>query len=109
MLKRFIRKLRKQNSAPTPAGVPPDPSLTPSQFRELILHVARTHEVELNCSSTFELIDEYAEMAAQGRDAAHIMPQVNQHLEMCPDCSEEYQTLLRILRTLELENEDKLA
>lgn len=109
MLKRMIRKLRKQNSPPTPAGALPDPTLTPTQFRELILHVARTHEVELNCSSTFELIDEYAEMAAQGRNAANIMPQVNQHLEMCPDCREEYQTLLHILRTFKLENGDELA
>lgn len=48
-------------------------------------------------------------MAAQGRNAANIMPQVNQHLEMCPDCREEYQTLLHILRTFELENGDELA
>ena len=34
----------------------------------------------------------------RGEDAASMLPLVNKHLEMCPDCREEFEALLRVLR-----------
>jgi hypothetical protein len=37
---------------------------------------------------------------AQGEDAATAMPLVSQHLELCPECEEEYRMLLRVMESL---------
>lgn len=58
----------------------------------------QTEEKELSCDEVFALLDEYTEMARNGDDVAHLMPLVKQHLDMCPDCREEYEALKRILR-----------
>ena len=55
-------------------------------------------DAELNCDQVFALIDQFAERAARGEDVAHLMPLVAAHLEMCPDCREQYETLERVLK-----------
>ncbi|MBI4732382.1 MAG: hypothetical protein HY781_09740 [Chloroflexi bacterium] len=63
----------------------------------LLRSVAMTNEKELTCDEVFALLDQFAEMVKRGEDAAGFMPLVQKHLTMCPDCREEYETLLRIL------------
>ena len=43
-------------------------------------------------------VDEFAEAVVQGKDVARLMPLVQQHLDLCPDCREEFEALLRVLR-----------
>ncbi|GIV64409.1 MAG: hypothetical protein AB1457_07475 [Chloroflexota bacterium] len=59
--------------------------------------IAATQEVELTCDEVFELLDQFTELAVQGEDVAHLMPLVHRHLEMCPECREEYETLRSLL------------
>lgn len=59
--------------------------------------IEQTKDVEISCDEVFALIDQYAELAARGEDVAHLMPIVKHHLEMCVDCSQEYDALMRIL------------
>jgi predicted anti-sigma-YlaC factor YlaD len=33
----------------------------------------------------------------RGEDASHLMPMVQKHLNMCPDCREEYEALLKMM------------
>lgn len=73
------------------------------EVKALLLEAVRTHDVELTCQSTFELIDEYAEVAARGEDPAAVLPLVGQHLEICGECCEEYELLLKILKSLDEE------
>ncbi|MEJ2353134.1 MAG: hypothetical protein P8Y03_25380 [Anaerolineales bacterium] len=95
LLKRLLRRL-KLNRAHTDGG-PPSPQ--PQEVLKAMLHkIARTQEIELTCGEVFELLDQYAEMVANGEDVAEIMPLVKQHLEMCPDCDEEFKALLRVLQ-----------
>lgn len=49
------------------------------------------------CDEVFAFLDESAERARKGENVAHLMPLVKQHLDMCPDCQEEYEALVRIL------------
>ncbi|MEN4011419.1 MAG: hypothetical protein AB1453_05995 [Chloroflexota bacterium] len=60
--------------------------------------VAGTMDMELTCDEVFDLLDQFTEMAVRGEDVAHLMPLVHQHLEMCPECREEYETLRAILQ-----------
>ncbi len=73
------------------------------QLEKLIRDAIRTNDIELNCNSTFDLIDEYIDRLARGEDAATAMPLVSQHLELCPECEEEYRMLMHVMESLSAE------
>ena len=68
------------------------------KLKNMVRGVARTQEIEYSCEDVYQLLDEFTEAVAQGKDVATLMPLVQQHLEMCPDCREEFEALLRIVR-----------
>lgn len=67
------------------------------KLKAMVQGVANTRELEYSCDDVYRLLDEFAEAIANGRDAAALMPLVQQHLDMCPDCREEFEALLRVL------------
>jgi len=76
----------------------PPISKTPSPVMQSLLRMlAMTEEVELSCDQVYDLLDQFAEKVRGGEDAAHLMPLVEKHLGRCPDCQEEYETLLRMM------------
>lgn len=48
---------------------------------------------EVTCEQCFELLDEYVELELQGVDADARMPGVRTHLEGCPACREDHESL----------------
>jgi hypothetical protein len=66
-------------------------------FNRLLRHLGRTQPEEYDCDQVHQVLDEFAEAARRGEDVAARLPLVQQHLEMCPDCWEEFQALLRSL------------
>lgn len=64
----------------------------------LLDQVERTQDMELTCDEVLALMDQFAEMTLRGESAAEYFPLVRHHLEMCADCHEELDALLRILR-----------
>ena len=42
-------------------------------------------------------MEEFVELEVQSKDAGKITPLVREHLDMCPDCCEEYEALLSVL------------
>ena len=81
-----------------PKKKPPAPSVQPEAIQKMMDMLAHTHEVELTCDEVFAMLDQFTELAAQGVDVAHLMPLIQQHLEMCADCREEYESLKRVLQ-----------
>jgi hypothetical protein len=67
--------------------------------RKLLLQIARTQERELDCGEVFAVLDEYTEAIVAGNDVEDQFAMVVQHLEICPDCLEEYEALLTVLQT----------
>ena len=68
----------------------------------ILLHkLQHTQDAELTCDEVFALLDEYTEMALDGKDVAGLMPLAKQHLDMCPDCREEFEALQRIIQASE--------
>lgn len=63
----------------------------------LMEQIEHTREVELTCDEVLALMDQFAEMTLRGEDAAQYLPLVQQHLELCADCQEELDALMRIL------------
>lgn len=63
----------------------------------LMRAVQGTKEIEYSCDEVYALLDQYVERIKRGEDPAQFMPLVRDHLEKCPDCREEYETLLGML------------
>jgi hypothetical protein len=64
--------------------------------------VAQTEEGQYTCEETFALLDEYAEMVVSGAEAAALMPLVEAHLRVCPECDSRFDTLRMILESEEI-------
>jgi hypothetical protein len=50
-------------------------------------------EPEVLCDECFERLDEYIELELQGAPADELMPGLRSHLEGCPACHEDYESL----------------
>lgn len=66
-------------------------------LKGLIQQLMLTEDEELDCQQVYQVVDVYAEMSARGEDVSAVLPMVKHHLEMCKDCMEEYEALMRIL------------
>jgi hypothetical protein len=75
--------------------------ISQDNLKSLLEHISKTQEVELPCDDVYELIDEFADAAAKGEDMSKLMPLVQQHLEICRDCLEEYEALVRMINAEE--------
>ena len=69
----------------------------PADVQKLIQMVENTQEVEFSCEDVYNILDQYTELVYRGEDSAELMPLVKHHIEICPDCREEFEALLRIL------------
>lgn len=91
-LQRFFTGQEK--SAAVPSGMPADQTML---MEKLLTMLSGTQEKELTCDEVFALLDQFVELAAQGEDVSQLMPLVQHHLDMCPDCREEYEALKNIV------------
>jgi hypothetical protein len=48
---------------------------------------------EIGCDECFELLDQYVELEVGGRDADAELPGLRAHLDGCPACREEHESL----------------
>jgi hypothetical protein len=55
-------------------------------------------EEELGCEACFELLDRYVELELAGEDADAAVPGLRAHLEGCPACREEHDSLYALVR-----------
>jgi len=69
----------------------------PADIQKLMEMVENTQEVEFSCEDVYKILDQYTELVYRGEDSTQIMPLVEHHIEICPDCREEFESLLRIL------------
>jgi hypothetical protein len=66
-------------------------------LRILLEKLSRTEEEELDCKEVFQLMDQYAESVARGEEPSELFPLVARHLEICKDCREEFEALMRVI------------
>jgi hypothetical protein len=96
-IKQFFQRLfssRKQKPAFQQSGMQADNSV---MMQKMLAMLSNTQNVELTCDEVFALLDQFTELAAQGEDVAQLMPLVQQHLDVCDDCREEYKVLESIV------------
>jgi len=89
----FMRLFRRQIWKPNPQAQYP-----PGTFEKMIRQLEQTQDIEYSCDEVLRLLDQFAEAYLRGEDVMKLMPLVQRHLDMCPDCREEFEALMRILR-----------
>lgn len=77
-----------------------DMKLTKDVIQRMMRSIQTTYEKELSCSECYEEIDRFAEIELSGKNPIDAMPLVQQHLDRCSYCKEEYEALLDALRIL---------
>jgi len=70
-------------------------------FKALIREILEAREVEIGCDECFEQLDRFVEMRLSGMDTTQAMPLVQEHLQICGECREEFEALLAALRATE--------
>jgi len=69
-------------------------------LKQMVRGIITTRPDEIGCDECFEQLDRFVEIKLAGKNAAEAMPLVQDHLEHCDDCREEFEALLAALRAL---------
>jgi hypothetical protein len=76
--------------------------LSSETIQKMMNSVKSTRDQELDCGHCHDELDRFIEMKLSGMNAAEAMPLVQEHLDRCPPCREEYEVLLEALKALSL-------
>ena len=60
---------------------------------------------EISCDELYTKLDEYVDRQVDKKDADRIMPLMREHLNICPECCEEYEALLHVIELTENKND----
>jgi len=93
MLKKIVRALLSTRPADSP-------KLDPHKLKELVRGIMTTYPDEIDCDECYEQLDRFVELTLAGKSAAEAMPLVQDHLDRCGNCCEEFEALLSALRAL---------
>jgi hypothetical protein len=52
---------------------------------------------QVSCEECFELLDQYVELELQGDDVDRRLPGMRAHLEGCPACREDHESLRELV------------
>lgn len=86
-LRDWLKQIGRGQSHPT----------TPMNDTDVVGLIRYLETHELDCEQVFDALDRYAEIEVKREDAAHLMPLVREHLNMCNECCDEYEALLDVL------------
>lgn len=66
-------------------------------WQKLLRMLSLTQERELTCDEAQDMLDSYVELELAGENPQSVLPEVSQHLRICPECREEHDAMLKIL------------
>ncbi len=67
-------------------------------FSQALARLLGPGRPEVTCETCFAELDHYVELELAGADADVIVPEMAAHLEGCPACGEDYESLKAFLR-----------
>ena len=85
----------KKNIHPT-QSTPQEP-LTDEVVLKFLKVLESARAEEMSCSDLYIRLDEFVEREVNSKDAEKIMPLVQEHLDLCAGCCDEYEALLAVL------------
>ncbi|VTS01789.1 Uncharacterized protein OS=Sorangium cellulosum (strain So ce56) GN=sce2304 PE=4 SV=1 [Gemmata massiliana] len=73
-------------------------SLSPDELRELAKFVLLTRPDEIGCDDWLGYAPGYAELVASRQPVPEPLQKAAEHLDLCPECAEEFRALLEALK-----------
>ena len=77
---------------------PEDQRLTSEQVGSIVKMLSLTTDREFNCAECLQHVSEFAECQLAKKPVGEVIASVEQHLALCPECREEYEALMKILK-----------
>lgn len=71
---------------------------------DLIAMLLGPSDPEVSCERCFELLDQYVELELAGEDADARLPGMRAHLEGCPACREDHESLRELVAATDRES-----
>ena len=71
--------------------------MTDHRDEELLRRLLGPAAPEVGCDTCFDELDRYVEVELTGRDPETVVPGLGAHLDGCPACREEYESLRALL------------
>ena len=65
--------------------------------RDLIGRLLGPADPEVSCDECFELLDQYVDLEVAGEDADARLPGMRAHLQGCPACHEDHESLRELV------------
>ena len=73
-------------------------ALDPGKLKRMVRDMLTTSADEIGCDECFEQLDRFVDLELAGKGAAEALPLVQDHLNHCHNCREEFEALLTALR-----------
>ena len=67
--------------------------ISKQQIDSLLTMLAQTKDVEQDCDGCFKMMAEFAETSLAGKSIPESLKCIEEHLKICSDCREEFETL----------------
>ena len=97
-IKNLFRRSDLSDTTSQPDG---EATLTQEMLVDLMNRLEKTTEDAYCCDEVFALLDEYVELVVDDEQARQLMPLVQNHLDICSDCRDDYEVSLHVLKTAE--------
>lgn len=77
---------------------PDDQPLSPRQVEGFVKLLGLTRDREITCGEFLQRAGELAERQLESLPVDDALANVEHHIQVCPECREEYEALMRVLR-----------
>ena len=74
--------------------------MTPDLPNDAVDRLLGPEGPEVSCEQCFELLDQYVDLEARGEDADARLPGMRGHLQGCPACLEDHDSLLAFVTSM---------
>lgn len=78
-------------------------SLDLSRLKQIVYDSLASRDDEISCGECFEQLDTFVDLILANKNAEEAMPLVEDHLQRCKNCRQEFEALLSVLRFMDLQ------
>ena len=78
----------------------PKKELDEQALKEIARGIMTARPDEIGCAECFDQMDRFVDLELAGKEAAEAMPLVQDHLDRCGNCREEFEALLAALKAV---------
>jgi hypothetical protein len=71
--------------------------MSANRDRQMLEQLLGPSQPEVSCDECFEQLDRYVELELSGADADQTIPGLRPHLEGCPACREDHDSLIALV------------